>query len=235
MNDKQLIERVRARRLADLGDGLDALGLIDQGTMHWDMRPIRPGIRFAGFAYTVKLIPAQKEAKTCTSVKQYMTELDSWCSDTYTFAAGLKNGKAADKVCVIDMGGYPGGIWGSEIGASMMKEGLSGVVIDGGCRDSQECNVEGVNAFCSRRTFNHVYGRLHNGGVEVPVSCAGVTVKPGDVVCADDDGVLVIPRERVLEVLEYADFIHEDDQKKRAQHYKDLGLKRDESLGKFGV
>jgi 4-hydroxy-4-methyl-2-oxoglutarate aldolase len=233
MTDKQLLEKVRNRRLADLGDGLDALGLVDQGSMHYDMRPIRPGITFAGFAYTVQLLPAQKTVKVAGSVKEYMGELDRWCSDTYAFAAGLKNGKAKDRVCVIDMGGYPGGIWGSEIGAAMMKEGLEGVVINGGCRDSNECNIEGVKAFCMRRTFNHVYGRLINGGVEIPIKCAGVTVRPGDVVCADDDGVLVIPRDRLLEVLEYADFIHEDDQQKRAKHYQDLGIKPDESLGRF--
>jgi len=233
MTDKELLERIRARRLADLGDGMDALGLVDRGTMHYDMRPIRPGIRFAGFAYTVQLRPAQKAAKTCSSVSEYLKELDSWCSDTYTFAAGLKNGKAKDRVCVIDMGGYPGGIWGSEIGAAMMKEGLEGVVIDGGCRDSAECNIEGVKAFSTRRTFNHVYGRLVNGGVNVTISCAGVTVNPGDIVCADDDGVLVIPRSRALEVLEYAAYIHAADQKKRADHYKALGLKPDDSLGKF--
>jgi 4-hydroxy-4-methyl-2-oxoglutarate aldolase len=235
MTDKEILERVRNRRLADLGDGMDALGLIDSGSMSPDMRPIRPGIRFVGFAYTVKLVPANKDVKTCSSVKEYMAELDRWCSDTYTFVAGLQNGKAKDRVCVVDMGGYPGGLWGSEIGMSMMKEGLEGVVLDGGCRDSAECNIEGVKAFSTRRTFNHVYGRLMNGGVEIPISCAGVTVRSGDVVCADDDGVLVIPRERILDVLEYADFIHEDDQAKRAKHYKDLGYKPDETLGKFSA
>lgn len=163
MTDAELLERVRARRLADLGDGLDALGLVDCGTMHYDMRPIRPGIRFVGFAYTVHLMPAQKAPKVCSSVKEYMSELDKWCSDTYTFVGGLKN-----------------------------------------------------------------------GGVNVPIRCAGVTVNPGDVICADDDGVLVIPRGRVEEVLEYADFIHEDDQAKRAKHYEALGLKKDVTLGKFG-
>jgi regulator of RNase E activity RraA len=234
MTDKELLERLRARRLADLSDGMDALGLVNLGTMDSSMRPLRSGIRFTGFAYTVKLIPAQKSVKQCGTVEEYVKDLDTWCSDTYSFSNGLKNGKAKDKVVVIDMGGYPGGIWGSEIGAAMMKEGLEGVVIDGGCRDSEECNIEGVKAFCTKRTFNHVYGRVVNGGVNIPIRCAGVSVNPGDIICADEDGVLVIPRNRAEEVLKFADFIHADDQKKRAQHYKDLGLKPDKSLGEFG-
>jgi len=231
MTDRELIERVRQRRLADLGDGMDALGLIDLGTMSPAMRPIRPGIRFAGFAYTVKLVPAHRAVKPCSSIENYLAELGAWCKDTYTFAAGLQD--ASDKVCVVDMGGYPGGLWGSAIGMSMMKNGLEGVVLDGACRDSHECNLEGVKAFCTRRSFNHVYGRLVNGGVNVPIECAGVAVNPGDVVCADDDGVLVIPRDRAEEVLRFAEHIHQDDQKGRAKLYEELGLEPDDTLGEF--
>ncbi len=230
MKDKELIAGIREHRLADLGDGMDALGLVNAGTMSSAMRPIRYGIRFAGFAYTVKLVPAQKAAAACGSLEVYMEQLSSWCSDTYSFMNGLR-ADAKDKVCVIDMGGYPGGVWGSEIGLDTMKLGLVGAVIDGGCRDSYECNLEKVNVFSTQRTFNHVYGRMVNGGVNIPVRCAGVSVNPGDIVCADDDGVLVIPRSRAEEVVRFAAAIHSDDQKKRSQHYKDLGLAPDETLG----
>lgn len=231
MDDAELIGRIRKCRLADLGDGMDAIGLVDAGSMSPEMRPIRPGIRFAGFAYTVKLVPAMKPVKACRTVEEYGRELGEWCADTYSFCAGLGDGNAKDKVVVVDMGGHPGGLWGSEIGMNMMKNGLAGVVLDGTCRDSHECNIEGVKAFCTKRSFNHVYGRLVGGGVNVPVECAGVRVRPGDVVCADDDGVLVIPRDRAEEVLAFAEHILRDDQKARARHYRDLGLPPDETLG----
>lgn len=231
MKERELLEKVRSLRLADLSDGMDALGLVNKGTMSPDMRPIRDGLKFAGFAYTVKLVRAQDSVKVCSGVKQYTDELDNWCSDTYSFMSGLVNGQAADKVIVIDMDGYPGGIWGSEIGMSTKKEGLVGAVIDGACRDSYECNLENLNVFCTKRTFNHVYGRLRSGGVEIPVSCGGVLVNPGDVVCADDDGVLIIPRNRAKEVVEVALAVLKADQMKRAMHYKDLGYKPDETLG----
>lgn len=235
MTDRELIKLVRKCRLADLADGMDALGLVNTGTMSPEMRPIRPGIAFAGFAYTVRLIPAQKGVKTCTDIDEYYRELDNWCKDTYRFNGGITEESAKDMVVVIDMGGYPGGIWGSEIGAGSMVKGVEGVVIDGGCRDSDECNIEKVNAFCTRRTFNHVYGRLVNGGVNIPVRCAGVTVTPGDIVCADEDGVLVIPRERAEEVLKFAVPIMEDDQKKRAEHYRALGYEPDASLDRMNA
>jgi len=230
MTDREVLERIRAERLADLSDGMDALGLVNVGSMSSEMRPIRPGIKFAGFAFTVKLIPAQRSAKACTSVDEYLEELGKWCAETYSFMEPLLR-DAKQKVCVIDMGGYPGGIWGSENGMATMKAGLEGAVIDGACRDSEECNIEKVKVFCTRRTFNHVYGRIRSGGYNIPVQCAGITVQPGDVVCADDDGVLVIPRARAEEVLAYAQRQHLDDQKTRAKHYRDLGFKPDATLG----
>ena len=79
-----------------------------------------------------------------------------------------------------------------------------------------------------------MYGRVVNGGVNVPVECAGVTVRPGDVVCGDDDGVLVIPRERAEEVLEFAAAVLKGDQRDRAGLYKALDYDPDETLGEFG-
>ena len=231
MTDQELLERVRRCRLADLSDGMDAIGLVNTGTMSSNMRPLRPGIAMAGFAYTVKLVPTQADVKVCATFDEYMEELGRWCADTYAFAGGMADGKGKDKVIVIDMDGYPGGIRGSEIGLNAVKSGVAGVVIDGACRDSYECNLEGLKVWCTTRTFNHVYGRLANGGVEVPVHCAGVAVRPGDIVCGDDDGVLAIPRASAEAVVEFAEQIRRLDQKARAKHYKDLGRPYDETLG----
>jgi regulator of RNase E activity RraA len=233
VTDQELLTRVRALRLADLSDGMDAIGLVGTGAMSSRMRPLRPGIRAAGFAYTVKLVPTQADVKVCRTVDEYNQELTRWCEDTYFFTGGLRGGGGKDKVVVIDMDGFPGGIWGSAIGMDSVKWGCAGAVIDGGCRDSYECNLEQLNVWCTARTFNHVYGRLANGGVNVPIFCDGVAVNAGDIVCADDDGVLVIPRAQAEHVLMFADAVLEGDQRSRAQSYKELGMKPDETLGKF--
>ncbi len=233
--DQKLLARIRACRLADLSDAMDAIGLVNTGTMSKEMRPLRPGIAMAGLAYTVKLIPAQADVKVCETIEEYQEELNRWCSDTYTFTQGLTEGKGQDKVVVIDMDGYPGGIWGSLIGLDSVQWGVAGAVIDGACRDSYECNLEQIKVWCTTRTFNHVYGRLLNGGVNVPIQCAGVTVRPGDIVCGDDDGVLVIPQEHIEKVVMFAEAIHAADQRDRSKRYRDLGLPLDETLGKQGA
>jgi len=228
--DLEILSRIRKHRLADLSDGMDAIGLVNTGSMDSNMRPIRSGMTMAGFAYTVKLIPSQNKVKECNDVKEYMDELGKWCSDSYAFMDLIRKDKCKEHVIVIDMDGYPGGVWGSEISLQILKHGMVGAIIDGGCRDSHECNLEGVKVWCTKRTFNHVYGRLVNGGIDIPVQCAGVTVCTGDIICADDDGVLVIPRERAEEVLKFAEVIHKSDQEARSRHYCDLGIKPDETL-----
>ena len=71
---------------------------------------------------------------------------------------------------------------------------------------------------------------MERGAIGVPVECAGVTVKPGDIICADDDGVLVIPIEYAEEVIQYARVQLEDDIAVRSQHYENLGYEPDATL-----
>jgi len=233
MTRDELIAEIRKFRNADLSDGMDALGLVDKGTMSQEMRPLRPGMEFKGYAYTVKLLPKQDGVVRCTSVEQWREELGKGCGDIYRFVDGITKETAKDMVVVIDMEGVTGGVWGSEIAMNTMIRGISGAVVDGGCRDSYETNLEKANVFCTRRTFVHAYGRVTFGGTNLPVNCAGVLVKPGDIVCADDDGVLVIPYERAEEVLKFARMQLEDDIKTRGEHYKKLGFRPDETLSRL--
>lgn len=230
MTDKQLIEEIRKYRCADLSDGMDALGLVDKGTMNERMRPLRPGIEFKGFAFTVKLLPKKEAVKKCTTIAEWNEELGKGCKDIYQFEKEITVENAKDMVVVVDMDGVRGGVWGSEIAMNLMIRGIEGAIIDGGCRDSYETNIENAPVFCSRRTFTHAYGRVQRGGIQVPVNCAGVTVLPGDIICADDDGVLVIPRDRAEEVIMFARAQLEDDIKTRSSHYDKLGFEADGSL-----
>ncbi|MHB8130838.1 MAG: RraA family protein [Mobilitalea sp.] len=230
MTNQELIKELRRYRCADLSDAMDALGLVDKGTMDEKMRPLRPGIEFKGFAHTVKLLPKQDSVKVCNTVEEWREELGKGCNDIYNFVDTVTEENAKDMVLVIDMDGIRGGVWGSEISMTMMERGVEGFIIDGGCRDSYETNLENAPVFSTRRTFTHAYGRVQRGSIGVPINCAGITVKPGDVICADDDGVLVIPREVAEDVIQFAKMQLEDDIRVRTEHYKNLGLEPDESL-----
>jgi len=229
--DVKLLNRIQQCRPADLSDAMDAIGLVGTGSMSPEMRPIRPGIMFAGFAYTVKYVPTKRGVKACKTSEEYHKELGAWGTETYAFTKGLQ--KANNIVCVVDMQGMPVGLWGSLIGLEMTHKGLEGVVLDGTCRDSYECNIERVKAFCTKRHYNHPYGRIELDGVNIPIQCAGVKVNPMDIVVADDDGVLVIPRKKAELVAQIAEDVLKRDQQNRAKWYKTLGLQPDDTLGEF--
>ena len=234
MTDDKLIAEIRKYRLADLSDGMDALGLVDKGVMHENMRPLRPGIEFYGFAYPIKVWPKRDAVKACSTVEEWREELGRGCHDIYNWIDDINEENGKDKVIVIDMAGVRGGIWGSEISMNVAIRGMVGAVIDGGCRDSYETNQQGSPVFCTKRTFTHSYGRVEKGAYAKTINCAGVTVNAGDIICADDDGVLVIPRERAEEVLKFARVQLEDDVKVRASHFDKLGLEGDDSLERLG-
>ena len=233
MTDTELIKELRKYRCADLCDGMDAIGLVDKGTMIEAMRPRRDGIEFKGFAYTIKLLPKSDAVKVCKTPEEWREELGKECNKIYNFVGEITSERAKDTVIVVDMEGVRGGLWGSEIAMTMMERGIEGVVLDGGCRDSYETNLEKAPVFCTKRTFTHAYGRVEPGALNIPVNCAGVTVKPGDIVCADDDGVLVIPRERAEEVIMFAKMQLEDDIAVRTEHYDNLGFEHDETLNRM--
>ena len=230
MTNEEIIKEIRKFRLADLSDGMDALGLVDKGTMDEKMRPLRPGIEFYGFAYPIKVWPKREAVKPCSSIEQWREELGKGCHDIYNWIDDITPEIAKDKVIVIDMDGVRGGIWGSEISMNVAIRGMVGAVIDGGCRDSYETNNQGSPVFSTRRTFTHAYGRVEKGAYAETINCAGVTVNAGDIICADDDGVLVIPRERAEEVLMFARMQLEDDIEVRSSHYDKLGIENDATL-----
>src|SRR5260221_1590951 len=151
------------------------------------MRPIFP-TKFAGFALTVAL---KKEANDDPNALQGMlTAIDSGDADS-VYVMSVEDG--AD---IAGMGGL--------MGTAMHARNFSGAVIDGGVRDVAYLNKIGFPVYALGIVPSTSVHHYRFAGSNVPVTCGGVEVKSGDIVVADADGVVVVPRAVAPEVLALA-------------------------------
>ena len=152
-----------------------------QGTMDSGIKPIDPKSRMLGRAVTVQCYPG----------------------DNLALHQGIYAAEPGD-VLILDCHGYTeAGHFGDIMALACQVRGIAGVVIDGSCRDSEDIKELGLPVFV--RGFNPsgtVKASL--GKVNVPVTCGGVRVNPGDMVLGDCDGVVVVPREKEDQVFERA-------------------------------
>jgi len=90
------------------------------------------------------------------------------------------------------------------MGTAMHSRGFAGAVIDGGVRDLPQLKRLGFPVYATGVVPSTSVGHYRFGGANTPVRCDGVSVQPGDIISADQDGVVVIPRVRAVEILERA-------------------------------
>ncbi|RLG92482.1 MAG: bifunctional hexulose-6-phosphate synthase/ribonuclease regulator [Candidatus Hecatellales archaeon] len=128
-------------------------------------------------------------------------------------------------VIVVDAGGGSKAIWGELATWSCVQKGVSGVVIDGAVRDVDVIRDLKFPVFA--RTINPTAGDPKGfGEINVEIVCGGVRVRPGDWIVADDNGVVVIPRENAVEIANRAKDVFEKEQRIRAE------IKRGSTLSK---
>jgi regulator of RNase E activity RraA len=223
----KLVELYAKLRTTDVSDALDSMGMMDRQTMGAEMRPLWEGCRFAGLARTVQLYPSSR-VLTPVSYEEYDAQYGGWTDGSYAWSSEV--GKTPDQVWVIDEGGISAGLLGSMNTLEGMVKGVRGYVIDGVCRDSDEVIMQKGPVCCTLRRPSHVYGRTCNAETDVPIVCAGVRVDPGDVVIADGDGVVVVPRAIAAEVARRAKLILDKDKVARARLYERMGWDPDDSV-----
>ena len=236
---QEILDIYQDLRVTDVLDGMDLIGLQDIGLMHKDIRPLWRDVenfshRVLGFAVTVRYVPT--DVRVGQNSFDNTDEAKKWKSEQYGRASDrgwVASGKPGD-VVVMDVNGVDEtGNIGSNNSLGWAKSGFVGVITNGGARDTDEIiKTRGIPVYCRNAysTRGIRPGRLIIESYNFPMNCGGVLVYPGDLVVADGDGVIVVPREHALQVGKLAREIMEGDQKGRANHYKDLGIPLDETV-----
>jgi len=199
------IDRADANRcgvLANLGVSTvhEAYGRI--GLMKTYMRPIWAGASIAGSAVTVLAQPG----------------------DNWMIHVAVEQCRKGDVVVVGCTADNSDGMFGELLATALKARGVVGLVIDAGCRDVKPLNEMGFPVW-SRAVSAKGTVKATLGAVNVPVVCAGVNVEPGDVVVADDDGVVVVSRKHAAEVAEKGEKrLADEDGKRKRLAAGELGL-----------
>jgi regulator of RNase E activity RraA len=228
---KEILDLYRELRVTDVLDGMDLIGLQDIGLMDNDIRPLwRDPVnythRVVGFAVTVRYVPT--DTRVGINSFQSVEDAKAWKSQQYgraSDAGWVKSGKPGD-VVVMDVNGVEEcGNIGSNNSLGWAQAGFIGVITNGGARDTDEIIETGkIPVYCRNgySTRGIRPGRLIIESYNFPISCAGVLVYPGDLIVADGDGVVVVPREHALEVGKLAHEIMTGDQAGRVQKLEEL-------------
>lgn len=173
---------------SDAGNISDAVDEVTghRGFMFHDMKPVFKA-RIVGPAVTAVLRPVMKNDKTeyPNYNLQILDEAPAGSVIVYVLEDGL------------EIAGI-----GNLMATTAKVRGLAGAVIDGGARDTEDIERLGFPVFSRSITPATSVGRLVAVAKQVPVTCAGVLVRPGDYVVADRDGVVVVPFDKVERVIE---------------------------------
>jgi len=208
---------LNAYRHVEVASVSDALEKVTGQKMYMShrMRPIFPA-KFAGFALTVKL---KKEENHDPDALQGMLAAIDQGAPNSVYVMVVEDG-----VDIAGMGGL--------MGTAMQARDFSGAVIDGGVRDVAYLQKIGFPVFALGIVPSTSLGHYRFAGTNVPVECDGVAVNAGDIVVADGDGVVVVPRARAAEVLPVA---QEMDFKEHSMYGYIEKLKSiEEAVKKFG-
>jgi regulator of RNase E activity RraA len=186
--DPALLQKLNA---AVLSDTLDSLGLMQQA-MRPFMRPLDDSLQLVGRARTGLYMPVY--AAPAPGENPYEVEI------------ALVDDLAPGDVVVLACDGPTDRIapWGELLSTASAARGAAGCVTDGLVRDVKQIRAMRFPVFCGGIGPLDTKGRARMVELDVPVACAGVAVRRGDLVFGDVDGVVVVPREAEHEVLRLA-------------------------------
>jgi regulator of RNase E activity RraA len=202
------IEAFRKLSAAAVSDAMDRLGL--HGAC-MGITPLATGSRMAGRAFTIKYIPLGVEKGT---VGDYIDDVPP------------------GEVVVLDNGGrLDCTVWGDILTSIAHKRGVAGTVIYGVCRDVTRSYELCYPIFSLGKFMRTGKDRVQVDGMNVPVSLGDVQVRPGDIVVGNDDGIVVVPKQKEEEILSVAQSISEAEEKILSEALK--GTRLDDARKKY--
>jgi regulator of RNase E activity RraA len=203
-----LVDRFRGVAAANLADAMGRFNFMDAGMQS------RTGLPMCGLAVTVNARPA----------------------DNLMVHKALQVASAGDVVVVNTCGNTTSAVFGELMCNTAVAAKLGGIVVDGAIRDVEGLAALGFPAF-SRTVCAGGCDKDGPGEINVPISCGGTVVMPGDIIVGDREGVVVVPRAHAEEVLSLVNALVQRETKRVAE-IKAGGLFRaeiDESLRRQGV
>jgi isocitrate/isopropylmalate dehydrogenase/regulator of RNase E activity RraA len=179
------LQQLHTFNTTEISDALDACH-VEGALLH--IKPLAPGMKLAGPAYTV----------------QYAANIKK--STTFKNAANYIDAVPAKSVLVIDNEGrIDCTAWGAILTKMALHLDLAGTVVHGVVRDVEFIREINYPLFCTGTYMRSGKNRIHKVDEQCPLVINEVTIKPGDIIFADDNGVLVIPRDLLAEVLDKAE------------------------------
>lgn len=189
--DKELLELFEPLRVADVRDGMDWAGYHHYGTLDYKIRPLYR-TKAVGIAKTARYMPYEGPDPMVTG-DEY-TKWSNWYYGNvciYPWFDEIEDGH----FLAIDVSGVDAGLMGSENALGAKIKGARGFVMNGGgIRDTDEVIKEEIPVWSYFVSQKMDQVRIRYDAKDIPVSIGGVVICPGDIIVADGDGVIAVPR-----------------------------------------
>jgi len=232
--DEEILKLFDGLRVADVSDGMDKVGLTNTGLMCPEIHALWKDTqhykhRFIGIAVTVRYVPTNKPTAPAMKTQAFDRWVGQWYGNLSSepFVPLIRKGTA---LVIDDAPDSDVGSIGSNNIMGWALRGCVGVVTNATARDTDEIITEKIPLYFRKPGRGIRPGRNEIESVNRPIVCGGVLVEPGDIIVADGDGVIVVPRAKAKEVAEYAQSVIEGDKAGRRNLYKKLGLPPDDSV-----
>ncbi|MCL4797177.1 MAG: RraA family protein [Bryobacteraceae bacterium] len=181
-----LIAGFQRSTVASVADAVDQVAG-RRGFLNYDMQPRIPG-KFVGRARTALIKPAPPEGALPALAVKHSVEM-------------IEDAKPGEVGVIVMEDGLNVAAIGGLMATAAIARGIAGMVLDGGVRDLEEIRALGLPVFARSVTPATAVGRYASVAKDIPVECAGVTIKPGDIIVAGEDGVVAVPSEHAEAVL----------------------------------